>query len=173
MAVTIRIVEAQPETYPAVSGVTGDALAAAWQRVEAYVDHRWAARNVTFHVEGTGEWDSPLSPATFTKAEVWRDGDWVELTLPAAPLGGYLLAEHGPFRFTGTVGAGPVPAAVAMAVKRLAEYQGAKMGKPGARNERIGAGSINLSHSRHEAWLARAIQNSRAGDLLRPYRRPR
>lgn len=173
MAVTIRITEAQPASYPAVTGVTGDALAAAWQRVEAYIDHRFVARDVTMHVEGAGEWDSPLAPATFTKVEVWRDNAWHELVVPAAPLGGYRLAEHGPYRFTGTVGAAPVPAAVAMAVKRIAEYQGAKMGKPGARNERIGAGSINLSHSRHEAWLARAIQNSGAGDLLRPYRRLR
>jgi len=173
MAVTIRIIEAQPETYPAVTGVTGDALATAWQHVEAYINHRWAARSVHFFVEGPGEWDSPLVPATFTKAEVWRENAWHELTLPEAPLGGYLLAEHGPYRFTGTVGGGTVPAGVAMAVKRLAEYQGAKMGKPGARNERIGAGSINLSHSRHEAWLARAVQNSGAGDLLRQYRRPR
>ncbi|MCU0198544.1 hypothetical protein, partial [Mycobacterium tuberculosis] len=81
-----------------MTGVTGDALAAAWQRVEAYIDHRFAARAVQFIVEGSGEWYSPLSPATFTKAEVWRDNAWHELTLPAAPLGGYLLAEHGPYK---------------------------------------------------------------------------
>jgi hypothetical protein len=126
---------------------------------------------VQFFVEGPGEWDSPLSPATFTQAEVWRENAWHELMLPAAPLGGYLLAECGPYRFTGMLGAGSVPAGVAMAVKRLAEYQGAKMGKPGASTESISAGSISLSHRRSSAWLAQALINSGAADLLRPYRR--
>jgi len=44
-------------------------------------------------------------------------------------------------------------------------------GKAGARSERIGAGSKSLSHTRHPAWMAQAMQNSGAGDLLRTYRR--
>jgi hypothetical protein len=32
-------------------------------------------------------------------------------------------------------------------------------------------GAVEESYQRNPAWMARAIQNSGAGDLLRPYRR--
>lgn len=181
MAATIKQTESLPEEYPDLPENFLNAAAAAldpamiWQRLESYVSHRWSERDVEWIVEGAGQWEPPLSPATVTKAEIWRGEAWTELTLPAAPLGGFLLSGHGPYRFTATVGDddADVPAAVLEAFKRLAEYSAQSRGKAGARSERIGAGSISLSHSRSPSWLAEAIQNSGAGDLLRPYRRPR
>jgi hypothetical protein len=180
MAVTIRQTESMPAAYPDPPEVmTAAALALdldlIWQRIEAYIAHRWAERDVVFIAEGPGEWEPPLFPVTITTAEVWRGEAWHELTLPESPMGGYLLAGHGPYRFTGTAGddEADVPAVVMEAFKRLAEYSAQSKGKAGARHERIGAGSISLSHTRHEAWLGRAMMNSGAGDLLRPYRRAR
>jgi hypothetical protein len=180
MAITIKQVEAIPEIYPdAPLGMNAAATALdpalIWQRIEGYTAWRWSQRAVEWIVEGGGQWEPPLSPATITKAEIWRGGAWEELTLPAAPLGGFLLTGHGPYRFTGTVGEddAEVPVSVKEAYRRLAEYSSQSKGKVGARVERIGAGSISLSHHRHEAWMARAMENSGAGDLLRKWRRAR
>lgn len=178
MATTIRQTEALPAAYPAAPTMNAAAMALdaalIWQRIEAYTAWRWSARAVEWIVEGPGQWEPPLTPTTITKAEIWRGEAWEELTLPAAPLGGFLLSGHGPYRFTGTAGEddADVPAVVAEAFKRLAEYSAQSKGKAGARSERIGAGSISLSHTRSAAWLAQAMENSGAGDLLRTHRRP-
>lgn len=176
MAELFRQVEGIPATYPDAPGGLSTAAAALdagmiWQRIEAYVAHRWTARDVSWTVEGFGEWMPPLTPATVASVEVWNGDEWEAVVLPASPLGGYCLPGCGPYRFTGTVGGGDVPAPVSEAFRRLAEYMAAKPGKAGAESESTTAGSITLSHRRSPAWLAQAIQNSGAGDLLRPYRR--
>lgn len=177
MATTIKQTEAAPEEYPPAPtmNAAATALDAAliWQRIEAYVAWRWSERAVEWIVEGPGQWEPPLSPATVTKAEIWRGDAWEELTLPAAPLGGFLLSGDGPYRFTATAGEedADVPVSVKEAYRRLAEYSAQSRGKAGARSERIGAGSISLSHTRSASWLAQAMENSGAGDLLRNYRR--
>ena len=177
MATTIKQTESLPATYPTVS-TTGWSTAAAalsqtmlWQRIESYIAYRWTARDVEWIVDGPCEWTPPLTPATISTIEVWSDGAWIDITPDASPLGGYWLSGCGPYRFTASVGSGTVPAAVLEAFRRLAEYMAAKPGKPGAPSERITAGSISLSHSRSESWMALALQNSGAADLLRPYRR--
>jgi hypothetical protein len=115
-----------------------------------------------------------LRPATVSTLEVWSSGanEWEAATLDASPLGGYYLPCTGPYRFTATVGsnAGDVPAAVNEAFRRLAEYMAQKPGKAGARSESIAAGSITISPSRSPSWMAQALQNSGAADLLRNYR---
>lgn len=177
MAVTIKQTESQPEEYPPAPSMNAAATALdaamIWQRIEAYTAWRWSERAVEWIAEGPGCWEPPLSPATVTKAEIWRGDAWEELTLPAAPLGGFMLSGHGPYRFTATVGEedADVPVSVKEAFRRLAEYSAQSKGKAGARSERIGAGSISLSHSRSASWLAQAIENSGAGDLLRKWRR--
>jgi len=176
MADTIRQDEDMPAEYPEVPDNLSTAAQALdldliWQRIEAYVAHRWTARNVTWIVEGRGEWCPPLTPATIATVEIWQADTWQAATVPPSPLGGYVLPGHGPYRLKGTAGSGDVPAVVMEAFRRLAEYMAAKPGKPGARSESIGAGSISLSHTRSPAWMAEAIKNSGAGDLLRPYRR--
>lgn len=176
MAETIRQDEEMPASYPdaptlstAAAALDADLI---WQRLEAYQAHRWTERAVTWIVEGCGEWRPPLTPATVTTVEVWQSEAWEAVTLSPTPTGGYVL-PGGTYRFIGTAGAGvtDVPATVTEAFRRLAEYMAGKAGKPGAKSESIGAGTIRLSHTRSPSWMAEAIQNSGAADLLRPYRR--
>lgn len=176
MAILLKQDEAAPDSYPSTSpAVTGNDVA--WQRVESYIAHRYTARDVTWTVEGPGEWHPPLSPAAISTVEVWSCGasEWETATLDASPFGGYYLPCTGPYRFTAAVGSGSpaptVPSIVWEAVKRLAAYLNASTGKPGARNESVSAGSLTVSHSRSESWMAAALQNSGAADLLRGYRR--
>lgn len=175
MAVTIRQDEAMPASYPAApQGLSAAAAAieeAVWQRIEAYVAYRWSERAVTWIVEGCGEWLPPLTPATITTVEIWRSEAWEAVTLNPSPFG-YCL-PGGTYRFTGTVGVdeADVPGAVLEAFRRLAEYMAAKPGKAGVMSESISAGSISISSRRATDWIAQAMSNSGAGDLLRPYRR--
>jgi hypothetical protein len=177
MTVTIKQTESEPEEYPDAPDGLSTAAAAlnaavVWERIESHVAHRWAERDVEWIVEGPGEWHPPLTPATISTVEVWSSADeWESVTLNPSPLGGYWLPASGPYRFTATVGAAEVPAVANEAFRRLAEYMAAKPGKPGATSESITAGSISISHRRSESWLANALQNSGAADLLRGYRR--
>lgn len=173
---TIRQTESVPAAYPAPT-VTLSAAAQAldadflWQRIESYVAHRWTSRGVEWIVEGCGEWSPPLTPASIETVEIWRADAWETVSLSPSPLGGYCL-PGGTYRFTGTAGAGAnIPAAAVEAFRRLAEYAAQKAGKGGVTSESVQAGSVSLSHRRSASWMARAIENSGAGDLLRPYRR--
>jgi hypothetical protein len=176
MAILLKQDEAAPASYPTTSpAITGNDVA--WQRIEPYIAYRYTSRAVTWVVEGPGEFVPPLKPASISTVDVWseRANEWETATLDPSPFGGYCLPCTGPYRFTATVGGGSpaptVPAAVWEAVRRLAEYMAAKPGKAGARSESIAAGSITISHSRSESWMAAALQNSGAADLLRGYRR--
>lgn len=175
MATTISETESVPETYPTTSpAVTGNDVA--WQRIESYIAHRFTPRAVEWVVDGPGLWHPPLKPATISTVEVWsRAGEWETVELSASPYGGYVLPCSGPYRFTATVGGGSpaptIPAAVWEAIKRLAAYMSAKPGTPGMSSERIQAGSISVQRSRSESWMASALQNSGAADLLRAYRK--
>jgi hypothetical protein len=181
MAVTIKQVEELPESYPDLGSPSPLSEAAQafdsafiWQRLEAYVAHRWTPRDVTWIVEGMGEWTPPLSPAAIEMVHVWRDG-WEIAEVPNSPMGGLYLTGHGQYRIVAEVGGGsPAPAlpeAVREAFRRVAEYMAAKPGKPGASREALTVGSISLVHSRDPAFMAKALQNSGAADLLRSFRR--
>lgn len=182
MAVTVKQIEATTDESPDTRSVALSAAAAAldpaiiWQRLESYIAYRWTERAVEWIVEGPGEWSPPLSPATIETVEVWSRGanEWENITPDASPLGGYWLSSTGPFRFTGTVGDDDidVPAGVLEAFRRLAEYMAADAGTAGARREetKIG-GDLSISISRSESWMAAALQNSGAADLLRTFRR--
>lgn len=178
MAATIRQVEAIPSAYPATPSGLSTAAAALdatviWQRIEAYIAWRWTERDVEWIVEGCGEWHPPLTPATIATVEIWRSGAWEDTAIAASPLG-YCL-PGGTFRFKGTVGGGSpapvVPTAVNEAFRRLAEYMAADVGTAGARSESIRIGDISESIRRSPSWMAEAMSNSGAGDLLRNYRR--
>lgn len=172
MSTTIDQVEGPPESYPSISPAVS---AAVWQRLESYVAYRWSPRAVIWTVEGPGEFVPPLAPAVVSKIEIWTDGAWLDITAnapDASPRGGYWLTGCGPYKFTASVGDGmTLPAIVAEAAQRLAAYMAAKPGTAGVRSERIEAGSISISRTRSESWMAAAIQNSGAADLLRSYRR--
>lgn len=177
MAVTIQQTEAAPGAYPATPAGLSSAAAALdpiliWQRLESYIAHRWTARAVTWIVEGRGCWNPPLTPATIATTEIWQDDAWQAVVLDASALGGYVLPGCGPYRFTGTVGSGVVPASVNAAFKRLAEYMAADAGTPGAASERTEVPDVLATDiSRAPSWMARAMQNSGAADLLRNFRR--
>ncbi|RIK96978.1 MAG: hypothetical protein DCC74_08985 [Proteobacteria bacterium] len=168
MAITVEQVEALPEAYPMLDPTIPDAV---WARLESYISHRFTERSVTWIVEGPGEWVPPLTPATVTTVEIWADGAWSEITPDASPRGGYWLTGCGPYRVTGTAGGGGVPAVVAEAAQRLATYMATKITAPGAMSERVRAGSVEVERSRASSWMAQAMQNSGAADLLRSYRR--
>lgn len=200
MAVTLRITEGEPDNYPRIvlqddPTVEMDPepqirkiVTAAWQRIESYIAHRWNTRTVEYIAEGPGEWHPKLSPSTISTVEIWRDAAWTAVTLEATPLGGYVLDGEGPYRFTGTVGSlNEPPRAVKDAVFRLVQYFIAIDETPP--EHRI-VSSLktdqapyyqphSLEHSLRELeierpnamWIARALQNSGAADLLRPYRK--
>lgn len=176
MVETIRQTESIPDAYPDISDLTLSTAAAAldtgliWQRLESYIARRWTSRAIEWIAEGCGEWLPPLKPATIATVEVWQADAWQTVTLSPSPLGGYVL-PGGTYRFTGTVGSGEAPAAVLEAFRRLAEYTAGKPGKQGATSESVTAGSVSISTRRSASWIAEAISNSGAGDLLRPYRR--
>jgi len=183
MACTLKQVEAIPATYPATQdGLSVEAAALdpamIWQRIESYIAHRWTARAVVWTVEGPGEWEPPLTPATVSEVEVWDGTAWAEAFPAASALGGYDLACAGPYRITASVGAGTVPAAVNGAFRRLAEYSaeidsnGMVPGHPSHSSHSVDiGGAINETFDRPATWAARAMQHSGAADLLRAYRR--
>jgi hypothetical protein len=175
LATTIRQTEATPESYPAKPSNLSAAAAALdaafiWQRIEGYTAHRYTPRAIVWVVEGCGGWMPPLSPATIETTEQWVNGAWEEVSLSASPMGGYCLSAHGPYRFSGSVGGGSVPAIVSEAYLRLAEYlsSATSAAHPGVRQSAIdGIGS----HTYDATAVARAMERSGAGDLLRTYRR--
>ena len=181
MAVTLSQSEAAPAIWPDAPAGLSDAAAALdpawlWQRIEAWTAHRWTVRQVVWTVEGEGHWTPPLAPATVTTAEVWEHGAWAEVTLPPGPYG-YELPGDGPYRVTATVGGGEVPEAVLEAYRRLAEYSvelgkdGMTSGHPSHTSHSVDLGGFSESFDRSATWAGRALINSGAADLLRPYRR--
>lgn len=182
MAVTIRTTESLPDAYPAPPEGLTDAAGALdadmiWQRIEMYTAWRWTERDVVWIVEGEGEeWLPPLAPATIATTEVWTGSSWAAVTLAPSPLGGYVLPGAGPYRFAGTLGddEADIPAAVLEAFRRIAEYMADT-----DETDRAGARSLTTAvpdvHSttieRSPAWMAQALVNSGAADLLRQYRR--
>lgn len=175
MAETLKQVESVTSWPAAPSGLSDAAAAldpnAIWARIESYIAHRFTSRAVVWTVEGAGEWTPPLTPATVITAEKWEGGAWVTVTLPEGPFG-FDLPGDGPYRITGTAGAGPVPAPVAEAFRRLAEYLTETDDRAGVSNYSVNmGGAIQESYDRAPNWIARAMINSGAADLLRPYRK--
>lgn len=200
MAVTLRITEGEPDYYPRIvfeddPSVEMDhepqirkVVAAAWQRIEGYIAHRWNERSVEYIVEGPGEWHPPLAPSTISTVELWRDNAWESVTLDPTPLGGYVLDCESFYRFSGTVGSeNEPPRAVKDAVFRLAQYflavdetppehriistlktDQAPYYQPGKINHSLRELEVERPNPQ---WIARALQYSGAADLLRPYRK--
>lgn len=164
--------EAEPEAYPVIGGVVSPAVeAAAWQRIEHYTAVRFVERAVVWTVRGPGDWLPPLRPVADLSAEIWDGAEWLATTLDPAPLG-YSLAREGPYRITATVGAGPVPDAVNLAAERLAAYLATENPAPvGARSYSAEVGQLSESITFEAGHAGRALINSGAADLLRPYRR--
>lgn len=180
MTVTLRQTEDSPASYPdAPEGLSAAAAALdanfIWQRIEAYTAFRTTERDASWIVEGCGEWIPPLTPAVIATTEVWQADAWEAVELLPSPLGGYMLPGEGPYRFTGTAGddGAEVPALIGEAFRRLAEYMAAEPDEnPGARTFSEAVPDVaSVTLERSPAWMAQALINSGAADLLRTYRR--
>ncbi len=178
MVQIVQETEAVPSSYPAAPSGLSTAAAALpaamlWNRIEQWISHRYTSRTVTWVLEGNGNWFVPLTPATITASEMWVAGAWTAFTLVTGPLG-YLFETDGTYRITATVGSGSpaVPDSVKQAYIRLAEHLTAiDAGIAGASRHSLSMGDLTESIDRNPAWVAKAIHNSGAADLLRPYRR--
>ena len=173
----IKQFEAVPADYPtAPAGLSTEAAALdaamIWARIEAYTSHRWTVREVVWTLTGGGvdQFHPRLAPVVSRVAHVWTGEAWEALTLLDGPLG-ICLPRDGTYRITAQVGAGDVPAPVSEAFRRLAEYMADDPGRVGTTSFTDKIGPLEESVHRAPTWLARAMQYSGAGDLLRPYRR--
>jgi len=173
----IKQFEDVPAAYPdAPDGLSDDAAAldaaVIWARIENYTAHRWTPREVVWTLLGDDgdQWHPPLTPIVSREAHVWRNEAWESLTLLDGPLG-VCLPFDGTYKITAQVGAVDVPAPVSEAFRRLAEYMADDPGRVGTTSFTGKIGPLEESVNRAPTWLARAMQYSGAGDLLRPYRR--
>lgn len=173
----IKQFEAVPAAYPdAPAGLSSEAGALdadmIWQRIEAYTAHRFTEREVVWTLTGDGgdQFNPRLTPVVSREGHIWRQDAWVPLTLLDGPLG-VCLPHGGTYRITAQVGAGDVPAPVSEAFRRLAEYLADDPGQSGVSSTSVEIGPIKEAMERNPNWVARAMQQSGAGDLLRNYRR--
>lgn len=174
LAEVFSVTETVPDNYRAVDGLSSAASAldqdALWQRIEAYVAHRWPVRDVDFEALGPGLFISPIAETVIEGIKIWDGSGWVDYTPRPAPRGVFL--SDGVFQITGKAGSATPPPSVYEAFRRYAEYLAAEdVGTPGASSYSINIGQTSESFSRHPAHIARALVNSGAADLLRPYRR--
>lgn len=174
MIEVIKQFEAVPVAYPdPPDGLSDSATALAadmiWARIEVYTAYRFTVREVVWTLRGNGgdEWYPRLAPVVSREAHIWADDVWEAVTLLDGTLG-ICLPVEGIYRITAQVGAGDVPAPVSEAFRRLAEYS-AGIGSSADSFTSVNEGESSFERS--STWAARAIQNSGAADLLRPYRR--
>lgn len=150
---------------------------ALWARLESYVCRRWTSRQAVWTVKSGGgaEFIPHLLPVTISSTDLWDDVlyVWTAATCPPTPFG-ILLPSCGTYRITAVIGSDtPVPPLVIEAYRRLHEYCADSERLSGASQHslKIGEGGIDEVIERAPTWLAKAIQNSGAGDLLRNFRR--
>jgi hypothetical protein len=173
----IKQFEAVPAAYPvAPAGLSTEAAALdasmIWARIEDYIAHRFTEREVVWTLIGNdGDQFNPrLTPVASSVAHIWTGEAWEAVTLLDGPFG-LCLPSNGTYKITAQVGAGDMPAAVSEAFRRLAEYMADDPGRVGTTSFTDKIGPLEESVNRAPTWLARAMQYSGAGDLLRPYRR--
>lgn len=162
--------EALPAEYPYMQSIL--VKAEIWGRIEAYIAHRFTPREVVWTLSGEGgdQWHPPLTPVVSRVSQYWDRGAWANLTLDDGPLG-ICLPFDGIFKVTAQVGGGDVPPPVREAYRRLAEYLADDPDISGASSVSRTVGDISTAYQRGQTWQAKALINSGAADLLRPYRR--
>lgn len=175
--------ETSPAAYPAApTGLTE--LAASldadviWARIETYIAFRFSEREVvwTLAADAGSEFNPRLAPMLSYVAHRWDGAIWQPVTLSDGPLG-ICFPSSGTYRIIAQVGGGEVPAPVAEAFRRLAEYtvpgqdDNLLTGRPGASSHTGELDGVSETIERNPAWLAKAMQWSGAADLLRNYRR--
>lgn len=181
----LQFEETEPATLPTWPGVdsNGDPTtitpeAYIWRRIEAYTSRRWSTRQCAWVVSGPGDWRPHLLPAENFVVSIWDDDTktWGAVTVEANPVGGFYLPKCATYKITADIGAnaGDVPPSVIAAYERLSQY----MTEAAADSAPVGAASYGLklgsgfdeTVERNPNFLARAMVNSGAGDLLRGYR---
>ncbi len=123
-------------------------------------------------IAGPGEWIPPLTPVNIGEPYQWDGASWVPYSLVSSPLG-YEL-PHGKFKIEATVGSDALPEGGAESFRRLAEYLATIEDERipiGASQYNLDLGSIREEIHRPQGFVARALVNSGAADLLRSYRR--
>jgi hypothetical protein len=174
MVEVLSEVEAEPASRPnmthALRSETEFLAPSIWERIEAWVTHRWGERTVTWIVEGPGTWEPRLKPASIDTSEVWDGAAWQTVTLQAAPVGYALDAKT--YRVTATVGStDDPPHAVDEAFRRLSEYivDDSYLGRVATSGTRD-LSDMQITSERPAAWLAKALHYSGAADILRRWR---
>lgn len=189
MAELRQVKELTPPSYPDTpTGLSEKAAALdtkiVWDRIDAYINWRFAERSVTFIFDALAGDDVELTlqPLISQSAEFWSSAfsDFTPVTLLNGPYG-LCFPESGTYRISAQIGAGPTPSLIEEAFRRLAEYMAAidSENKGGWFNARPGetqydatvSDGVQRSGSRNAAWAAKAMVNSGAADLLRPYRK--
>lgn len=180
LLIPLRMKESEPAEYPAVSGLSANAAAlsegALWGRIEAHTAHRWTPRDVVWSVHGCGLFLPSLAPAELNGVLAWDGSQWGASTdFEVGPHGVNLLSETY-YRMGYTVGDGEtLPEVVAEAYRRYAEYLAAvddSLMPPGVSRYSVDiGGSLATTASRRADFMARALTDSGAADLLRPFRR--
>ena len=193
--------EFPPLAYPDVPHAAlalpdyGKPAAWVWQRIEKYCNWRWTPREVQIEVDGCGWISLPVRPLRVTKLEYfdemvsyrWSETSWTEFTPASAARqrGGKIYSPFNHTRITGIAGEdNPAPEAVIHAAVRLHTYLAhGSEGFPLWATSRSHTAETNdgegVSSNRNESfqrpanYIAKAMQNSGAADLLRPYRRAR
>lgn len=160
-------------TYPTTpSGLSADAAAippaVIWDRLYSYIAHRWGETHVSWRVQGCGEFRSRVTPCTTHDVFYWSNSGWILTALKSGSLGVELSADN-IWKIDATAGdqVMTVPPAVARAYVLLAEYMASTQKNP-AGVASLTSGQLSLRFTRDHA--ARALQQSGAADLLRPYR---
>ncbi len=182
----LKFEEAEPASVPTLTVHTDGASSTVepdhtiWRRIETYISHRWTARQCVWTVKGPGIWVSHLSPISNLTADVWDEVTytWSAYTPIQSPTGGFEFSGYKTYKITATVGdtVAGVPQLVVDAYSRLKAYleDSNALSVPVGSNsysQKIGENGIDESLDRSPNYLARAMQYSGAGDLLRRYRR--
>ncbi|NYT67710.1 hypothetical protein [Pusillimonas noertemannii] len=171
--ILLKQIETPPAAYKAVTGLSTAAAAldagVVWQRIENWIAYRWPMRTVVWMVEGSGLFVPPLADWSIDTIEK-AGKTWEEADLGYSVTGIWL--EGATYRVRAQVGSDDdLPAAVAEAYRRLAEYMAEVDCMPaGVTRVTETVGQLSSSMSRAATSKAQALQMSGAADLLRPWR---
>lgn len=181
----LRFEESQPDTLPTLTEYEGGGAVFGtiepdphlWERIESYTARRWSVRQCIWTVQGAGDWRPHLLPAANFVVSYFDDTTktWTAAVAEETALGFY-LPRSAVYKIVADVGAnaGEVPSGVVEAYKRLSQYAGERFQEQtpaGSSDYSLNLGDgVDESITRAPNWIARAMQNSGAGDLLRSYR---
>lgn len=171
----LKITEGDPAVRPALdlpAAIEAVDPEVVWRRMESWCAWRWGVRSIEIVAAGGGELVPPRGPLTISSVDLFRAEVWRPAELCFGPLGGVVLDGGSTYRLRSTVGAVTAAPDVCEAHRRLTDYMASPPDRrPGSSSESIDLGGYRTDFQRSPTWAARAIFNSGAADLLRPWRR--